>query len=57
MSGISAIAEPEVRFTEMVVVEVGGRDKGAADFSLANDPIISYADLEAIRVNRSGVMA
>ena len=55
VSGISAIAEPEMQFTEMVGVEEGGQEEGAIDYNLADDPIISDADLEVIRVNRAGV--
>ena len=63
VSGISAIAEPEEQDTEMVEVEDGSKDEdsvdltGAIDYSLTDDPIISDADLEAIRVNRAGVRA
>ena len=63
VSGISAIAEPEEQDTEMVEVEDGSKDEdsvdltGVIDYSLADDPIISDADLEAIRVNRARVRA
>ena len=57
VSGASPIDDPEVRFTELVGVEEGGQDEDAVDYSLANDPIISNADLEGIRANRAGVRA
>ena len=60
VSGITAIAEPEEQDTEIVEVEDGSKDEdsvdltGPIDHSLTDDPIISDANLEVIRVNRRG---